>query len=136
MIADMVEEVLSKNGYAVCGIARTVAEGVMLGRRHRPDLAIIDMRLADGGFGTEVAAQLRPLGKLGVLFASGNIELVMRSAADGDACIAKPYRFPDLLRALEIVAELVATGAAFPPFPRGFHMLPPVTAAPVEALHG
>jgi DNA-binding response OmpR family regulator len=136
MIADMVEEVLEKNGYAVCGIARTVAEAVMLGRRHRPNLAIIDMRLADGGLGTEVAAQLRPVGRLGVLFASGNIELVMRSAADGDACIAKPYRFPDLLRALEIVADIVATGAAFPPFPRGFFVLPPANVARVEAMHG
>ena len=141
MIADMVEEVLVGAGYAVCGIARTVADAVALGRRCRPDLAIIDMRLADGGLGTEVAAQLRPLGRLGVLFASGNIEFVIRSGADGDACIAKPYRFPDLLRAIDIVSDIVATGAAFPPFPRGFHLLSSASAARleatrVEALHG
>jgi CheY-like chemotaxis protein len=136
MIADMVEEILIADGYAVCGIARTVAEAVALGRRHRPDLAIIDMRLAGGGLGTEVAAQLRPMGRLGVLYASGNVELVMRSAADGDACIAKPYRFPDLLRALEIVADIVRVGVGSPPFPRGFNLLPSTGAARLEAMHG
>ena len=58
MIADMLEEILVEHGYEVCGIARTVAEGIALGRLHKPDLAIIDLRLADGGFGTEIAAQL------------------------------------------------------------------------------
>jgi hypothetical protein len=61
---------------------------------------------------------------------------VMRSAADGDACIAKPYRFPDLLRGLEIVSEIVARGVASPPFPRGFHLLPSANAKSLEPLHG
>src|ERR1700687_3250505 len=58
MIADMAEEVLVEHGYEVCGIARTVAEGVALGQRHKPDLALIDLQLADGGLGTEIVAQL------------------------------------------------------------------------------
>ena len=50
MIADSAEEVLVEYGYRVCGIARTIAEAVDLGFRHRPDIAVIDLRLADGGF--------------------------------------------------------------------------------------
>ena len=115
---------LVKHGYEVCGIARTVAEAVALGRRHKPDLAVIDMRLADGGLGTEIAAQLGALGRLGILYASGNISHVMLTAADGDACLAKPYRYADLLRSLQIVADIVATGTASPPFPHGFQVLP------------
>ena len=57
MIADMIEEVLLDAGYEVCGIARTVAEAVALGHRHRPDLAIIDMRLADNGIGTDIVVE-------------------------------------------------------------------------------
>jgi CheY-like chemotaxis protein len=127
MIADMAEEILVEGGYEVCGIARTVAEGVALGRRHKPDLAVIDMRLADGGLGTEIAARLSPFGRLGVLYATGNISHVMQNASEGDASILKPYSYPDLLRALEIVADIVANGTASPPFPRGFALLPPVT---------
>jgi len=61
MIADMAEMVLVEHGYEVCGIARTVPEAVALGRHHKPDLAVFDQRLADGGLGTEIAAQLERL---------------------------------------------------------------------------
>jgi DNA-binding response OmpR family regulator len=100
IIADMTEEILVARGYEVCGIARTVDEAVALGLRHKPDLAIIDLRLAKGGLGTDIANQLAPLDKLGVLYATGNVSQIMMTATEGDACIAKPYRADDLLRSL------------------------------------
>jgi DNA-binding response OmpR family regulator len=129
LIARMTEEVLVESGFAVCGIARTVSEAVALGRLHRPDLALLDMGLADGGLGTEVAAELAAFGRIGVLYATGNTVSVMESAGEGDACIVKPYGQDDLVRALKIVAEIVATGTASPPFPRGFDVLPRATVA-------
>lgn len=128
MIADLVEEILIEHGYEVCGIARTVAEAVVLAQHHKPDLAVLDLRLADGGLGTEIAAQLLPLGRFGVLYATGNISQVVLTTADGDACLSKPYRSVDLLRSPEIVAEIVATGKAVPPFPNGFQVLSAATA--------
>jgi CheY-like chemotaxis protein len=119
MTADMVEELLVQHGYEVCGIARTVEEAIELGRQHKPDLAVIDMRLADNGLGTEVADRLGALDSIGVLFATGNVSQFMLSGANGHACIAKPYRSADLLRGLDIVAEIVATGMASQPFPPG-----------------
>jgi two-component system, response regulator PdtaR len=56
MIADLVEEILIEHGYEVCGIARTVAEAVVLAQHHKPDLAVLDLRLADGGLGTDIEA--------------------------------------------------------------------------------
>jgi CheY-like chemotaxis protein len=136
MIADRAEDVLVACGYEVCGIARTVAEGVALGLRHKPDLALIDLRLADGGLGTEIATRLGPFGRLGVLYATGNVSHLTRSAADGDACLVKPYSAADLQRGMEIVAGMVATGTASPPFPRGFQVLPAPPAARQELKHG
>jgi CheY-like chemotaxis protein len=133
MIADLAEEVLVDAGYEVCGIARTVAEAVDLAHQHKPDLAVLDLRLADGGLGTEIAAQLLPLGRLGVLFATGNVSQVVLTTADGDACLSKPYSSAGLVRGLEIVRELVATGKALPPFPEGFQILHPATAPPAVA---
>jgi DNA-binding response OmpR family regulator len=130
MIADMVEEMLLAEGYAVCGIARTVAEAVALGLRHQPDLAIIDLRLADGGLGTEIINPLASLTKLGVLYATGNVAQVALTAADGHACLAKPFRRDDLLRSLEIVVRIVADGKAVPPFPHGFQVLRSADSAP------
>lgn len=127
MIADMIEEILVNDGYEVCGIARTVAEGVELGQRHKPDLAVLDLRLADGGLGTEIAAKLSALDHLGVLYATGNAAQVHLTAVDGHGCLAKPYVADDLLRSLKIVSDMVATGTVSQPFPRGFQMLASAT---------
>jgi len=121
MIADMLELALVENGYDVCGVARTVTDALALVHQHQPALAVIDLRLADGELGTEVVAKLGGLGSLGVLYATGNRSKL--SGADGHAVISKPYRDTDLVRGLEIVAEIMATGTASPPFPRGFEVL-------------
>lgn len=131
MIADMVEEVLIENGYEVCGIARTVEAAVDLCLRHKPDLMLIDLRLADGGLGTEIAAQLSSVAGLGILYATGNMTQIDLTSANGHACLGKPYRADDLLRGLAIVSDIVVSGTARPPFPRAFHVLQP----PSEVLH-
>jgi CheY-like chemotaxis protein len=136
MIADLLEEILIEQGYDVCGIARTVADAVELCRQHNPDLAVIDVHLADGGLGTEIAAQLGGDSRLGILYATGNASLLIKSAAGGHACLAKPYRDSDLARSLEIIAEIVATGNATPPFPRGFTLLPAGTRLAGSSLRG
>jgi len=123
LIADMMEEVLVARGYEVCGIARTVDEAVTLGSRNKPDLAILDLRLADSGLGTEIAARLAEQGPLGILYATGNASNIGLTATDGDACLSKPYRADDLLRSLELVVDIVTGGEAVPPYPRNFHLL-------------
>jgi len=123
MLADFAEEILIERGYEVSGIARTVDDAVALVRHSRPDLVILDLRLADGGLGTEVASQLPSAGRPGILYVTGNMSQV--ALTNGDACLAKPYRAADLFRGLEVVAEIIATGKARPPFPQGFHLLHP-----------
>jgi CheY-like chemotaxis protein len=132
MLADFAEEILVGHGYEVSGIARTVADAVTLARHSRPDLVVLDLRLADGGLGTEVAAQLDNLGRPGILYVTGNMSQV--ALTHGEACLAKPYRSLDLLRGLEIVAEIVATGTAQPPFPQGFQLLQPEAESQVAFI--
>jgi two-component sensor histidine kinase len=123
LLADMLEEALLHAGYEVCGIARTVEEAVALSTHHDPDLALLDLRLASGGLGTDIAAQLDREGGLGVLYATGNSDQVHLTKADGDACLVKPYRSEDVVRALKIVEEVVNTGCTVLPFPGGFRLL-------------
>jgi CheY-like chemotaxis protein len=127
IIADLAEEILIDEGYEVCGIARTVTDAVALAHQHKPDLLILDLRLADGGLGTEIAAQLLPLGRLGVLYATGNISQIALTTVNGDACLSKPYSSTDLVRGLKIVTEIVANGKASSSFPKGFQVLHPAT---------
>ena len=127
MLADFAEEILVEQGYVISGIARTVAEAIKLARHSMPDLVILDLRLADDELGTEVAAQLSRLGRAGILYVTGNMSQV--ALIHGDGCLAKPYRSVDLLRSLAIVAEIVATGNARPPFPQGFQVLHPAAGS-------
>jgi len=134
LMADMLEEVLVENGYAVCGIARTVEEGIALAEAYLPDLALLDLRLAAGGLGTEIAARLDRRAGLGILYATGNAGQISLSKEDGEAVLAKPYRPADVVRALQIVEEIVRSGNATPPFPTGFQLLkPPASAAAKSA---
>src|ERR1700722_20910694 len=71
LMADMLEDVLVGGGHDVCGIARTVDDAVELGKHHHPDLAILDIRLAEGGLGTDIPPQLKNGHHMGVLYASG-----------------------------------------------------------------
>jgi CheY-like chemotaxis protein len=119
----------------VAFIARTVAEAVSLGLLHKPDLAVLDLRLADSGLGTEIAAQLGELGRVGILYATGNATHGELTAADGDACLLKPYRSDDLLRSLQLVVDIVNGVSALKPFPRNFHLLRQPDIAVLAPLH-
>jgi CheY-like chemotaxis protein len=122
LLADMLEDVLVDNGYEVCGVARTVGKAVELAERHKPDLAVLDIRLAEGGLGMEIASRMNRKG-MGVLYATGNTGQMGLTRANGEALLNKPYRAEDVVRALEIVEQIVCTGVATEPFPQGFHVL-------------
>jgi two-component system, response regulator PdtaR len=127
-LADILAEVVVKAGYDMCGIACTVDEAIKLGLKQKPDLALLDLRLADGRPGTEIAARLTAHARLGVLYSTANVCRVMLTAADGQACLYKPYSIAALLRSLELVADMAAGTTVSPPFPPGFRLLPPVAA--------
>jgi len=122
-VADMLENVLVEGGYDVCGIARTVQEGIALTQLHQPDLAVLDLRLAEGGLGTDIAARFNRQDRPGVLYATGNVDQIRMAKADGEACLSKPYLPADVIRALQLVEQIVTTGEASKPFPVGFHVL-------------
>lgn len=125
LIADLLEDILVASGYEVCGIARTVEEGIALGKLHKPDLAVLDVRLAKGGRGSDIARLINADRKIGVLYATGDdARHSALTRADGEAAISKPYRPDDVIRALEIIQELNANGTTKRPFPSGFRLLP------------
>lgn len=126
LIADMLEDFLVAGGYEVCGIARTVDEAVALADLHKPELAVLDFQLADGGYGSQIGPRLKDRGNLGILYATGNGADDSLTKADGQAYIGKPYRMQDMLRALKIVDEIRTTKGGFSssPFPENFHLLP------------
>jgi CheY-like chemotaxis protein len=133
MIAEMLQEAVGGGGYEVCGIACCVAEVIALCEQHKPDLAIVDLRLAGGDDGLDAAAELAKRVNPGILYATGNCHRILETPPPvGEACLAKPYRPADVVQALQIVEQIVRTGAAPSPLPRGLHLLRPSRASPVR----
>jgi len=100
----------------------TVDKAVELIEHHKPDLAILDIRLADGGLGTEIRARLTDAAQMGILYASGHV-LPRLTRASGTAVISKPYRPEDILSGLRIVEQIIQTGEANGPYPATFIVL-------------
>jgi two-component sensor histidine kinase/CheY-like chemotaxis protein len=127
--ADMVAQALTKGGYEVCGVVRTVREGIELGEEQMPDLAVIDVHLAEGGVGTAISSRLRRRGRLGVLYTTGDPGAVVLTY--GDACLGKPFAPEDIVQALKIVEGTVGA-EDIPQLPRR----PQVLRYPMERRKG
>ena len=55
LIAYALEETLAEAGYDVCGVACTVNEAVAIWELHKPELAVLDVRLKEDGRGPDIS---------------------------------------------------------------------------------
>lgn len=113
LIADMMEECLLANGFVVCGIATNIADSMTLAAKVRPDVAVVDVRLENGDLGTELGPKLKHLGPIGILYATGNIDLVI-GVAVGEGCLKKPYNLDILCSSVRYVDHLMGLREAIP----------------------
>ena len=94
-------------GHEVLGPVATPEEALALAAETRPGLALVDIRLKDGGDGVALARTLRDRHGVPSLFVSGQAPdaLAARDAALG--LVRKPYGPEDVARAVEVVAGLL-----------------------------
>src|SRR4051794_20367614 len=94
MLADLLEAELLDRGHEICGVTTNVAEAVNLVRLHRPDIAVLDMKLKETELGSDIAHQLAEAGDLrdlGILYVTGGVDFLHQHAGIGHACLQKPY---------------------------------------------
>jgi DNA-binding response OmpR family regulator len=128
-IAELLRDALEDDGYGVIGIARTLDDAVLLVKQNSPDVAIVDIRLADGDSGTNLRARLDETIRPRILFSTGSASDEDLLGSYGDAVITKPYRLEDVGQALRIIDEIARHGRTDLPFPANFRLLTPETAA-------
>lgn len=97
LVAFEMEAHLTEAGHEVVGIADTFEEAVRLIEATRPDLALVDIQLAAGSNGLDVARALHERG-ITCLFSTGNCPGQARDDAVG--CLHKPYGQWQLLDAV------------------------------------
>ncbi len=104
IIAIDLEETLSEEGHQVVGIARELEMALGLAQRLRPDLALVDVYLADGETGSEIAEHLKEMG-IPVLFMTANASTLPDGMAGALGAISKPVTPHVLKRAVRWVAD-------------------------------
>ncbi len=102
--ADYLRMMLTKAGYAVCEIARSVAEAIEIIEKENPALVLLDIFLKGKLTGIDLAKQLKEDGIAFIyLSANSNEEtLTAAKATEPYGFLVKPFREKDLMIALEI----------------------------------
>jgi two-component system, response regulator PdtaR len=104
LIAMHLEMLVTELGHEVCGVVASAQDAVAHASAHRPDVAIVDIRLADGSSGIDAAREMDGRHGLRCIFLSGNLDDATRDAVQRYqpvAFIGKPILPVQLQRALE-----------------------------------
>lgn len=112
LVALEMEWILTTAGHSVIGIAVDHASVTALLDQpgQRPDLALVDIRLANGSSGLQVAQDLAAIG-VPVLFVTGNCP-PERPAVSAVGCLHKPFTETELINS---VAAADAMRRGIPP---------------------
>src|SRR5690349_3619072 len=106
LIAWAVKVGLVDQGYEVCAWADNAPEAVRLAELHRPDVAVVDFRLADGSDGMAAAREISSRLGIPVVMCSPHADPNHADADTGGSreevavvgWVSKPYRICDLNR--------------------------------------
>jgi CheY-like chemotaxis protein len=106
LLAETVKSLVELNPrFTVTALANDLASAVASVEERRPDLALVDLQLANGSSGYAVAARLHDFG-IACLFTTARAPgFAVRDLAIG--CLQKPYREEDLVRALTEAEDLL-----------------------------
>ncbi|MGQ9366040.1 PhyR family response regulator anti-anti-sigma factor [Azospirillum sp. A39] len=111
-------ETVRAMGHIVCGTAATMDEALALAAEHTPTLALMDIRLAEGDNGIEVARELRRQRFLPVIFVTAfPDELAKRGVEYLGPVIPKPFTRDQIEQAI--------TRAVFTPPPEEVREMAP-----------
>ena len=106
LLAETVRSLVELNPrFRVTALANDLASAVASVEAQRPDLALVDLQLANGSSGYAVAARLHDAG-VACLFTTARAPgFAVRDLALG--CLQKPYREEDLVRALTEAEDIL-----------------------------
>jgi CheY-like chemotaxis protein len=107
LIAMHLELLVSGFGHHVCAVTGSKSEAVAFAAAHLPDVALMDIRLADGGSGIDAAKEIYARHSIRCIFLSANLDAAARNAVRGYEpveFVGKPILASLLRRALEKVS--------------------------------
>jgi diguanylate cyclase (GGDEF)-like protein len=116
-------------GYDVCGIVDTVEDAVTAAAQERPQVVLMDVRLAAGGDGIEAARQVGLRQDASIIFLTAHSDeatLARALEVSPAGYLIKPFRGRELKVAIDVALAKQASEAAV----RNLAMLDPLTGLP------
>ena len=104
VLASELERILEEAGHQVVGLARDPAGALELAERERPEVAIVDLKLASGFDGLEAAAAIAERFGCRIVIATAYMERVIEEASiriRPCSILRKPYTRKAVLAAVE-----------------------------------
>lgn len=110
IIALAIDSVLVDTGHSVVGIARDVATALAIAAAQRPDLALVDLNLANTTSGAVAARHLLEMYGVPAIFVSGNPTDCRRVGPRAGAlgCLSKPFKDAELVQTIDAAQALIA----------------------------
>ena len=108
---------LEDAGYRVLKLADHHQEALTIAREVKPNLALVNIDLADGDDGVALARDLKAMG-VPVLFISGQADKAMLAKAVGVASLPKPYTSFEMVRAVDYLFRHELGDESYPAPPR------------------
>lgn len=105
LVALNLEVLLQEHGYTVIGAAATAKAAMALAAAHRPQAALLDLNLADGLRGLELAEHLALIYDTTIVILTGNPNLVPPGLAYVHAVLTKPSRDEQVLQVLARIGQ-------------------------------
>lgn len=102
LIAMQLEDDIAEAGHEVVGSAMSSGEAIRLAERTRPDLAFVDIHLADGPTGIDVARRLTRPDNV-VVFLTSNVKRIPDDFAGAAGVLNKPVSTHGLHQALRYI---------------------------------
>jgi DNA-binding response OmpR family regulator len=99
---------LQEAGHEVLGPASTVDSALQLAEGKRPDLALVDINLGDGGSGIELARKLLDGWGTPSLFLSGQTQEARENNDAALGRIGKPFSAAAVLESVEVAKQIAA----------------------------
>ena len=123
-LAMQLEAFLTDAGHEVVGWATSSSEAMEMYQRTRPDLAFIDLHLADGNTGLDVAREIRASDHSMVVFITANVSMVPEDFAGAIGVIGKPYSLQGIGSALKYLHEGIVAPPPEGVLPRSLTLAP------------
>jgi CheY-like chemotaxis protein len=113
-VAEHLRSELVELGHTVVGLARTGEQLVKLVARERPDLALLDIRLADDSDGLAAAREIQERLAVPAVAVTGHLTAGEAEAAQLLGLLRKPYTSAGLQAVLEGATEWLESGSGRP----------------------